>query len=34
VLLRVYAKCIHGRDRINRKLIEDALRGDEDEGSR
>jgi integrase len=29
VLLRVYAKCIHGRDRINRKLIEDALRDDE-----
>jgi hypothetical protein len=31
VLLRVYAKCIHGRDEINRKLIEDALR-DDDEG--
>ena len=30
VLLRVYAKCIHGRDRINRKLIEDALRDDEE----
>jgi integrase len=30
VLLRVYAKCIHGRDKINRKLIEDALRDDED----
>ena len=30
VLLRVYAKCIHGRDEINRKLIEDALR---DEGT-
>ena len=29
VLLRVYAKCIHGRDQINRKLIEDALRDDE-----
>jgi integrase len=29
VLLRVYAKCIHGRERINRKLIEDALRDDE-----
>jgi len=26
VLLRVYAKCIHGRDEINRKRIEDALR--------
>ena len=25
VLLRVYAKCIHGRERINRELIEDAL---------
>jgi hypothetical protein len=30
VLLRVYAKCIHGRDMINRKLIEDALRDDGD----
>ena len=30
VLLRVYAKCIHGRERINRKLIEDALRDDEE----
>jgi len=30
VLLRVYAKCIHGRDQINRKLIEDALRDDEE----
>ncbi len=30
VLLRVYAKCIHGRDQINRKLIEDALRDDRD----
>jgi integrase len=30
VLLRVYAKCIHGRDRINRKRIEDALRDDGD----
>jgi integrase len=29
VLLRVYAKCIHGRDKINRKLIEDALRDDD-----
>jgi len=26
VLMRVYAKCIHGRDEINRKRIEDALR--------
>src|SRR5215475_2062216 len=26
VLMRVYAKCIHGRDEINRKWIEDALR--------
>jgi integrase len=32
VLLRVYAKCIHGRDQINRKLIEDALRDDEEGG--
>jgi integrase len=32
VLLRVYAKCIHGRDRINRKLIEDALRDDDQDG--
>jgi hypothetical protein len=32
VLLRVYAKCIHGRDRINRKLIEDALRDDDGGG--
>jgi hypothetical protein len=32
VLLRVYAKCIHGREKINRKLIEEALReGDGDE---
>jgi hypothetical protein len=30
VLLRVYAMCIHGRDKIHRKLIEDALRDDED----
>jgi integrase len=30
VLLRVYAKCIHGRDQLNRQRIEDALR-DEDE---
>jgi len=28
VLMRVYAKCIHGRDEINRKRIEDALRYD------
>ncbi len=28
VLMRVYAKCIHGRDKINRKRIEDALRYD------
>ena len=35
VLLRVYAKCIHGRDKINRKLIEDALRdGEEGEEGR
>jgi integrase len=32
VLLRVYAKCIHGREKINRTLIEDALRGDEEGG--
>jgi integrase len=32
VLLRVYAKCIHGREQINRKLIEDALRDDEEGG--
>ena len=32
VLLRVYAKCIHGRDMINRKLIDDALRDEEDGG--
>jgi integrase len=31
VLLRVYAKCIHGREQINRKLIEDALRDDEED---
>src|SRR5262249_17899322 len=29
VLMRVYAKCIHGRDEINRKRIEDALRYDD-----
>jgi hypothetical protein len=28
VLMRVYAKCIHGRDKINRKRIEEALRYD------
>jgi hypothetical protein len=32
VLLRVYANCIHGRDKINRKLIEDALRDDDEDG--
>jgi len=31
MLLRVYAKCIHGRDKINRKLIEDDPR-EHDEG--
>ena len=31
VLLRVYAKCIHGRDQFNRQRIEDALRNDEDD---
>ncbi|HLM88460.1 MAG TPA: hypothetical protein VK284_05440 [Streptosporangiaceae bacterium] len=31
VLMRVYAKCIHGRDEINRKRIEDALRYDDGE---
>jgi len=30
VLMRVYAKCIAGRENFNRKLIEDALRDDED----
>jgi len=30
VLLRVYAKCIVGRDKLNRRLIEDALRDDDD----
>jgi hypothetical protein len=35
VLLRVYAKCIHGREKINRNLIEDALRdGEEGEEGR
>jgi len=28
VLLRVYAKCIVGRDKIARQLIEEALRDD------
>jgi integrase len=32
VLLRTYAKCIHGREELNRKRIEDALRDDEDDG--
>jgi hypothetical protein len=32
VLLRTYAKCIHGREQLNRKKIEDALRDDEDDG--
>lgn len=32
VLLRVYAKCIHGREQINRKLIEDALREADSDG--
>jgi hypothetical protein len=30
VLLLVYAKWIHGRDEIKRKLIADTLRDDED----
>jgi hypothetical protein len=30
VLLRVYAKCIVGRDKLNRRLIEEALRDDND----
>jgi integrase len=30
VLLRVYAKCIHGRDQLNRQRIEDALRDDDE----
>jgi integrase len=29
VLLRVYAKCIVGRDKLNRRLIEEALRDDD-----
>ena len=33
VLLRVYAKCIAGRDQIARKRIEDALRDDENSSS-
>jgi hypothetical protein len=28
VLLRVYAKCIVGRDKLNRRLIEEAFRDD------
>jgi integrase len=30
VLLRVYAKCIHGRDQLNRQRIEDAFRDDDE----
>ena len=30
VLLRVYAKCIAGRDEINRRRIEEAFRDDWD----
>jgi integrase len=30
VLLRVYAKCITGRDELNRRRIEEALRDDDD----
>jgi integrase len=30
VLLHVYAKCIHGRDQLNRQRMEDALRNHED----
>jgi integrase len=30
VLLRVYAKCIHGRDELNRQRIEEALRDDDE----
>ncbi len=33
VLLRVYAKCIVGRDKLNRRLIEEALRDDDDDPS-
>jgi hypothetical protein len=29
VLLRTYVKCIAGRDEINRRRIEDALRDDD-----
>ena len=32
VLLRVYAKCITGRDELNRQRIEEALRDDDDDG--
>jgi hypothetical protein len=32
VLLRTYAKCIHGREEINRKRIEDALRDEDEDG--
>jgi hypothetical protein len=31
VLLRVYAKCISGREELNRRRIEEALRDDDDE---
>jgi len=29
VLLRVYAKCIHGREELNRQRIDEALRDEE-----
>ena len=32
VLLRIYAKCIAGRDEINRRRIEEAFRGDSADG--
>jgi hypothetical protein len=32
VLLRVYAKCIHSSDQLNRQRIEGALRGNGDDG--
>jgi hypothetical protein len=35
VLLRVYARCVAGREKINRRRIEEAFRddsGDHDEG--
>jgi len=31
VLLRVYAKCIIGRDQLNRRLIEETLHHDDDD---